>query len=481
MDIPPDETGTTMAIWARAVRLGRSGVEPLLVLAGIVGLRRFGLAGAAPLWIIALVQLAGAIAQQPAMRRRLAGGDDRSWPPVGLHVLLAAATMYLTGWGPVLAVALLPIVAAQVRRSGARAWRPAAAASVLGLALGQIGYATGALFSYLPVARTHGLALLIGLGVVITTRAFGQAVAGREAAERALRHSEQWSRALVRDGSDMIVAAGADGTVTYVSPAVLPVLGYAPDELIGTSMTDLTHPDDRDLPRRSPAGDTSAVYTIEVRVRHADGRWRWHEVTVRNLLAQPEVGALLSHHRDITESKLARDRTARDVLTGLASAAMVGRDLERALAQGTRYQHPVGLLMLELAGVTAVTDTYGQEAGDALLRTVGAAIRRTVRAVDTVGRLGGDEFAVVLTRVNGADQALGVAGRIVRGIRAGSVVAGVTMEVGCTVGVALAYPGGTDAKTLLRHADTALRRAKQRGPGGVRLYVEEDVTAPWSS
>ena len=103
-----------------------------------------------------------------------------------------------------------------------------------------------------------------------------------------------------------------------------------------------------------------------------------------------------------------------------------------------------------------------------------------MRDTDTVGRLGGDEFGVVLTRVGGADEALAVAQRIVDGIEGQSSVAGLRLDVGCSIGVALAFPGGSDAKTLLRHADAAMYQSKRRARNGVQLYREDQVTAPWA-
>jgi diguanylate cyclase (GGDEF)-like protein len=170
---------------------------------------------------------------------------------------------------------------------------------------------------------------------------------------------------------------------------------------------------------------------------------------------------------------------AYDSLTGLANGPMLIRDLELALRQGTRYQHPVGMLFLDLDGIKPVNDAYGPEVGDRLLRTISEVIAHNTRDTDVVGRLGGDEFGVVLTRVHGADEARTVAARVIAGIVNNSSVAGLRLDVGCSIGVSLAYPGGTDAKTLLRHADTAMDKAKRRGRNGCELFVEEELNAPW--
>jgi diguanylate cyclase (GGDEF)-like protein len=231
------------------------------------------------------------------------------------------------------------------------------------------------------------------------------------------------------------------------------------------------------------ASDGTTEVIAEVRYRHADGSWRWHELISRNMLAHSEVRAIIVHHRDITERRLVQDgiahAAAHDDLTGLANAPTLQRDLERAIAQGTRYQHTVGLLFLDLDGFKLVNDTFGHEVGDELLRTISTVIRRTIRDTDSVGRLGGDEFGVVLTQVASADEALAVASRIIRGIQASNAQSERALDIGCSVGVAIANPGGTDAKTLLRHADAAMYQTKRRGRNGAQLYLVEEVTAPW--
>jgi diguanylate cyclase (GGDEF)-like protein/PAS domain S-box-containing protein len=419
----------------------------------------------------------------------LSGGDlsRRVWPRVGLHILNTTATMYLTGWGALLAVAHLHVLSVHLRQSGSRVWRAAAVSSVLTIGLGQVAYATGLLDGYLPVAESNGIALLIAIGTVTTARTLGRAVALREKAEAEVRRNEVRFRALLRDGFEVIMEAGADGHTTYISPAALPVLGYQPEELLGPAIGRLIHPDDLakllDLHRRLLASDGSSEFTAEVRYRHADGDWRWHELISRNMLANPEVHAIIVHHRDITERRLVQDGIAHaashDDLTGLANAPTLQRDLERALAQGTRYQHTVGLLFLDLDGFKQVNDTFGHEVGDQLLRAISDVVRLTIRDTDSVGRLGGDEFGVVLSRVATADEALAVADRIIRGIQASDTLAALDLDVGCSIGVAIANPGGTDAKTLLRHADAAMYRTKRRGRNGAQLYHEEEVAAPW--
>jgi len=404
--------------------------------------------------------------------------------PLMLHIVLTT-TMYLLGWGALLAVAQVPILIVYLRTYGSRAWKPAAWAGAGSITLGQALLGAGVLPSLLPVAQSHCLALIAVFGYVSTARLLGRFVAQREKAEAAARLGEQRLRALLRDGSEVITMGDADGTILYASPAALPVLGYRPGDLRGTSLATLLHPDDdaaaADLRERVAASDSSVEHFAELRMRHADGTWRWHEIIARNMIEHPAVRAVVSHQRDITERKAVQDRIAyaasHDTLTGLVNALTLTRDLDRALAQGTRYRHAVAMLFCDLDGFKAVNDTYGHAVGDRLLQTISGIIRRTIRDSDVAGRLGGDEFGVVLTRVNDTAEALAVARRIIAGIAGNASVARLKLDVGCSIGVALAYPGGTDTRTLMRHADAAMYRSKRRGHNGTQLYLEEDDVA----
>jgi diguanylate cyclase (GGDEF)-like protein/PAS domain S-box-containing protein len=460
-----------------------------LVPAGVVALWGAGLAGDTPLRAVLAVTVAGLAWQHPAVQRRISGGDPlgRLRLRIAVHVALTTTVTYLLGWGALLAVAHLVILMRYLRDAGSRSWPPLAVAAAASIGAGEWAYATGLLHGLLPRPQSHGISLLIALGTLVTGHVLSRDTARREDAERRLRSSEERLRALLRDGSDVITVSEAGGRLTYVSQAVAQVMGYFPGDLLGRRLREYVHPDDllaaAEMYERVLASDGSAEHTAELRFRHADGEWRWHEVIVRNMLGHPGVNGVISHHRDITERRAVQDRiayaAAHDSLTGLANGPTLTRDLERALAQGTRYQHRVAMLFLDLDGFKPVNDTYGHAVGDRLLTAIAGVLRATVRDTDTVGRLGGDEFGVVLSRVGGAGEAVAVARRIIAGIQGHSSVAGLKLDVGCSVGVAVAVPGGSDAKTLMRHADAAMYRSKRRSRNGYELYVEEETSAPW--
>ncbi len=150
-------------------------------------------------------------------------------------------------------------------------------------------------------------------------------------------HSDQRFHALIEHSSDAIALLTPEGIVTYASPSTERVTGYSAEELVGRNGLTLLHPDDlQDVRQQLTAlldrpGD---CITLEGRLRHADGTWRWMEATLTNLLAKPEVAAVVCNYHDITLKK---------------------QDLQRRLQSEERYR-----VLVEQAGVGMfVTDMQG--------------------------------------------------------------------------------------------------------------------------
>ena len=133
-------------------------------------------------------------------------------------------------------------------------------------------------------------------------------VTDSERAEEALKASERRFRTLIESGTDGIGLLNADGTFAYSSPSTERLLGYPTEELSGRNILDLVHPDDL----ADAAGKLASVVTsvgraesAELRLKHADGGWRWVQGTGRNLLDDPALGGVVINYRDITEERAA--------------------------------------------------------------------------------------------------------------------------------------------------------------------------------
>ena len=136
-------------------------------------------------------------------------------------------------------------------------------------------------------------------------------VTERKRSEEALRESEARFHALARNALDIVMITDANGTIRYISPSVERVLGYQPEELIGTSSALYVHPDDlqRSLEELAEAASKPGVHpvAVETRVRRKDGSWCHLEGIANNLLNDPAVRGMVFNHRDVTERKQAEE------------------------------------------------------------------------------------------------------------------------------------------------------------------------------
>jgi diguanylate cyclase (GGDEF)-like protein/PAS domain S-box-containing protein len=327
-------------------------------------------------------------------------------------------------------------------------------------------------------ARVGVLAMIPLVGLAVSLLLWREAKRQR-AAERRRHQDESQARleAMVQHSTDLIALTDEAGVVVYASPAARAVLGRSPEDLVGTCLLDLTHTGDRatvDTAMAEILRRPGGTETFDQRVRHADGGWRSLESVCTNRTTDPRLAGVVWNCRDVTDRRTLEDELSHlalhDSLTGLANRTLCLDRLGQALARTARRTNPTAVLLLDLDDFKDVNDSLGHQAGDAVLIEVAERLERVVRPGDTVGRLGGDEFAVVLEEVAEASVAREVAHRVLRSlavpISTGPLLAGGRdVRLGGSIGLALSAYGQEAPEELVRNADVAMYRAKDRGKG----------------
>lgn len=297
---------------------------------------------------------------------------------------------------------------------------------------------------------------------------------------RALAAREHELRLLTDRSGDFLARLSPQLEIRFASPACLRLLGYTPEQLAGRRVVDLVVEEDRPALREAAsrlAGEEST--TVVCRVRRRDGRLVWFESTIAPIRDDAgELTELVCVARDVTERKAAELQLAHqalhDSLTGLPNRTLFLDRLRHALRRRVRRGTGVlAVLFLDVDRFKVVNDSLGHGAGDRLLIDVAGRLDEALRPADTVARFGGDEFTVLCEDIAGELEAVAIAQRIVDVFAEPFEVDGREVFLSTSVGIALATGTVTDparSEDLIRDADAAMYRAKERGKARYELF-----------
>jgi diguanylate cyclase (GGDEF)-like protein len=220
----------------------------------------------------------------------------------------------------------------------------------------------------------------------------------------------------------------------------------------------------------APAGFTLAAFGLLV-YDHFD-RLDPFALTLAIVTLAAGITRMSLAFRDVRGLAQARHEASTDDLTALANRRLFLRRTEQAIAAATVTGGRLGVLLMDLDHFKELNDTLGHHAGDALLQQIGPRIKRALRPTDTVARLGGDEFAILLEPEPDVGGVAQVAEKLLEAVREPFEVAGLTLRVNATVGIASFPADATDSGGLLKCADVAMYLAK-RTRGGFEFYAKD--------
>ena len=290
---------------------------------------------------------------------------------------------------------------------------------------------------------------------------------GVEKVRQALAEGRPYAMAFV----DMRMPPGWDGLKTIerlwaTDSDVQVVICSAHTDYDWTEVVQRLGHSDKLLVLRKPAEPIEVLQCATALSR----KWENDKLVRGHVLRLEEVITTRTRGLEAANQQL-RHLATHDALTGLPNRVLLDDRLQQAIAHADRDMRAFALLVCDLDRFNLINDSLGHRAGDELLQEVARRLTGVVRPSDTVARFGGDEFVLIGTTIGDADDAAGLAARVMDILQAPVRIAAIDIHTSPSIGIAMYPEDGTTMQALLAHADAAMYSAKQQGRGNFQRYA----------
>lgn len=317
-------------------------------------------------------------------------------------------------------------------------------------------------------------------GSVVGVYGIAHDITDLKRAERELKQSEEKFRLITENAFDIIKLTNPSGMIEYVSPSNERIIGYPSSEFVGQRYTKFVHHDDVAILERKfeSLKNGAESDTIEYRILHQQGYYLWLEATTTPIIEDGEIRQFVSIARDITERIRYREELANmafyDYLTGLPNRRTFEDRLNMAIHQANRSKKRVAVMMIDGHNFKRINDTYGHDAGDAVIKEMAKRLKDCVRQTDTVARFGGDEMGIILTELDSKNFAEDIANRILHSFEEPLYFNDHELKLGAGIGIAFYPDDTTNEKMLVKYADEALYEVKKSNQCHYLFYSKTD-------
>lgn len=312
-----------------------------------------------------------------------------------------------------------------------------------------------------------------------------QVVLQERQASQALKQLSHQYQLILNAAGEGILELNAEGYVKFANPAAERMLGWAKEDLMEQSFHNTVHrsqQNSEDRQEECPIFD-AALQGLEYHsddevFYREDGTFFSVKLSSTPIIEDDEFQGAVFVFDDITKQKkeeaLLQHKATHDTLTGLPNRDLFNDRLLQAVAWAHRYNQVFALLFIDLDNFKPINDKFGHPVGDQIIKEIGQRMLNRLRTSDTTYRYGDDEFVVILQNIKANDDALLVAEKILGIIGKPFDIEGEEYSLSASIGISLYPSDSDDPDTLIKQADQAMYRAKEKGKNGFTLYHLEN-------
>ena len=285
---------------------------------------------------------------------------------------------------------------------------------------------------------------------------------------------------------DSVVTTNLNGIITHWNHGATTIHGYSEEEMIGEHLAKLYLPEDIEKSHwMCEEALAHGVHHDQIRKVSKSGDIVYTDITVSVVKdSEGKPIGITRYSQDITQkreienqlkeqTKLLNFQAFHDPLTHLPNRALFNDRIEQSIASASRHGSQFALLFIDLDNFKQINDTLGHHYGDEVLKEVAQRLSLCTREEDTLSRLGGDEFTVILQNLNTSESAAVVAQKIIQTLKPKLMIDRHELHISASIGISLFPQDATSKHDLLKYADSAMYKAKDKGRDNFQFYSSD--------
>lgn len=293
-----------------------------------------------------------------------------------------------------------------------------------------------------------------------------------------LLESEQRYKSLFDHNPDMIYSMDMDGYITSVNPALIQTLGFSEEDMLQAhALNFVCKKDQKRVVEHFRLALHDKPQTFVTSIRKKDGTEIVCSITNIPIVVNQVVAGVYGISKNITWQKKAEEKIERlafhDSLTGLPNRSLFEKRLRELLEENDHTKNKMAVMFIDIDHFKIINESLGHHIGDVLLKHVSNQLRQTINGQDLLSRFAGDVFTLILPALDKPGAVIDTANKIAEALKMPIYLDGQEYTVSASIGISIYPDDSMEADVLIKNADIALHKAKEKGRGMREFFTGE--------